>query len=38
MGINSSRADSAGPEWLHGILFMSLVSQVGTCAKAVLGH
>lgn len=37
MGMNSSRADSAGPEWLHGSLFMSLGSQVRTCARSVLG-
>lgn len=37
MPINSSRADSGGPEWLHSLPFMSLGSQVGTCAKSVLG-
>lgn len=37
MGINSSAAESAGPEWLPGILFMSLGSQVGTCRRSVLG-
>lgn len=37
MPINSSRADPAGPEWLHSLLFMSLESQVGARAKSVLG-
>lgn len=36
MGINSSRADSAGPEWLHSILFMPVGLQVGTCASPLL--